>query len=137
MTVSTKKSTNAPREKCRTNYRHFNLPVCKFLFAYLHTISVTKLEKLVAHNKSVKGVIPRKLKLGNQKIITYEQCKAFQTFMQNFLEQHSLVLPGQVSGLSREATEVLPSHMTKKSVFEKYVESFDDDHSLKLHKLKN
>ena len=122
-TVNTKRKSQTDRKQSRANYFYLNADVCVQTLSYVFATSHKTLKVLLKHFKDVKSVIPRKLKSGNQAQITYEESKDFHQFMKNFLEQHSLVLPGRMSGITKHATEILPSSFTKKLVYQAYAQA--------------
>ena len=122
-----KRSSQSDRQSNRTDYHFLTIPVCQFAFSYLYGIGVTTLKVLVKHFAEHKSLVPRKLHRGNQVRISYEQSVNFSSFMKNYLEQYSLVLPGRISGISRQTTEVLPSYLTKKKVYETYCKALAND----------
>ena len=126
-TIKTKRGSQTTRVKARTDYRFMGKPVCTETVCYIHTIGMGKLKELVKHFSAVKAVVPRKLRRGSQKTISYEQSQNFAQFMKNYLEQYSLVLPGRLAGISRSATEVLPSHLTKQAVYGTYKTALPSD----------
>lgn len=130
-TITSKRKTNSLRKKSRTDYRHLGKIICKSSFCYLHCIGESKLDILAKHYSSTKSVVPRKLNQGSKLKISYEQSCNFSTFMTNFLEQHSLVLPGRISGITRQATEVLPSSYTKAFIYHHYSESHNQQTEVK------
>lgn len=131
-TVNSKRSSQTDRKKSRTTYHFLNKPICTTTFTYLYAISPDTLRVLVKHFNDVKCILPRKLKRGNHNKITFEQSTRFHSFMKNYLEQHSLILPGRMSGISKHATEVLPSHTTKGKMYETYIAALRQDEEQKI-----
>ena len=52
-----------------------------------------------------------------KKTCSFEATKQLLTFISNYAEEHVLVLPGRVPGFKRTDVRLLPSHMSKASVW--------------------
>ena len=52
--------------------------------------------------------------------LTLEDVKHVTEFLLNFADQHGLVLPGRVPGFARDNLRILPSHFTRKAIWQLY-----------------
>ena len=123
-TQRSKRASQSQRKSTSSDYSFLGKPVRKLALAYLYGVSVNTPKALGQHFRKHKCILPRKLDRGNKNLISYENAQAFHRFMKNYLKQHSLVLPGRLSGISRQTTEVLPTDCTKLKMYNDYVSSF-------------
>ena len=86
----------------------------------LHSISQNKLTAVIKHYKE-NGLTPRVKKSGrrkyNPRCLSFEDIKGVVSFITNFAEQHTLLLPGRVPGFKRSDIRLLPSHETNASIW--------------------
>ena len=88
----------------------------------LYYVGHTKLENLIRHYKRnglearVHGNTHRQPK----NTMSFEDIRAVVHFLQNFSEQHGLLLPGRVPGYNRADIKLLPSSESKRTIWSKY-----------------
>lgn len=87
------------------------------------SISQNKLTACLSHYKE-HGVTPREKEWGGRKFNTKafkpEDIQNTMRFIQNFAEDHALVLPGRVPGFKRSDVKILPSAYTKAAIWDHY-----------------
>ena len=70
------------------------------------------------------GLTPRRKKSGGRiesgRVLTYDDTTRIFQFIQNFAEEHALVLPGRVPGFKRSDIRLLPSTNSKASIWRDY-----------------
>ena len=55
--------------------------------------------------------------------LTLEDVKHVTAFLMHFGDQHGMVLPGRVPGFARDDLRVLPSHYTRKAIWQLYTDA--------------
>ena len=89
---------------------------------FLHAVGRERYANLCEHYKAFgltlrvhgnKGRLPKKT-------CSFEATKQVSTFISNYAEEHALVLPGRVPGFKRTDVRLLPSHISKASVWRVY-----------------
>ena len=65
--------------------------------------------------------------------LTLEDVQHVNQFLLNIADQQGMVLPGRVPGFARDDIRVLPSHLTKKALWQNY---FDADLGVGVRKVK-
>lgn len=79
--------------------------------------------KNLAESYRTNGLTPRTH--GNshrlpKRTLSYESIREFVVFLQNYVEQHGLLLPGRVPGYSRSDIKLLPSSVSKRGIWRVY-----------------
>ena len=107
--------------------------VCRATYLFLHGIGKDRYNSLSAHYSSHglttrthgnKGRLPKNA-------CSYEAVHHVSTFTENYAEQHALVLPGRVPGFKRTDVRLLPSNMSKASVWRSYRTALKDKADIK------
>lgn len=111
------------RNRTRITHNFMGNPICLKTFLFLNRISKTRYYSLVNHFKK-NGLTLRTH--GNKRRLPSSTCSPETTkeavrFITNMAEEHALVLPGRIPGYHRSDVKLLPSTMTKHSVWEMYV----------------
>lgn len=107
-----------------SSYYIHGVPVCKKVFLFLHCMSHKRLDNLVQQYEKA-GVATRVH--GNTKrlpanSVGTDAVAKVTTFITNFARAHALPLPGRVPG-HRDKVLLLPSDLSKISVYEKYIDA--------------
>lgn len=86
-------------------------------------MSVDKLTALIKWYKE-NGLQPRRKKSGgrimSKRILTYEDVERVVKFMYNFAEVNAIVLPGRAAAFHKWDVKVLPSNLTRSSIWRIY-----------------
>ena len=119
--------TPRPRKHNYMKYFHQGKSICSTMFRFLHTIGEKRLKNLVRSFKA-NGLAPRVH--GNTKRLPHNTLPLSSVeyvvrFLLNFADQNCLLLPGRIPGYSRSDIKLLPSSLSKRSVWKKYHESAD------------
>lgn len=124
--TSSNKAVAKQRKLSQTNYYHEGRPVCRDFFMKIHLIGKDRLGNLLKHLKS-NGLTVRSKRSGgrkcNSRAFSHEVTSNVFSFVSNFAEQHGIKLPGRIPGYKNYDLALLPSHMTKDSVYNIYKES--------------
>ena len=112
------------RERTRMTFYFHGKRICKETFLFLHCISRTKFCSLVKHYKK-SGLTLRSH--GNKKRLpsstfSAETVENVVKFILNVAEDQALLLPGRVPGFKRVDVKLLPSVLTKHSLWKTYSE---------------
>ena len=111
-------SGHKPTERKRINigYMHKGYTICRDMFTFLHGISKHRVQNIKT-NFSENGLIPRTY--GNSlrqshNALSFRTILNVLNFLQNYAEQHGILLPGRIPGFKRDDVKVLPSSDSKK-----------------------
>ena len=112
------RSSHKPTKRQRTTieYVHKAYSVCRKTFTFLHGISKHKLHAIKDHFLD-NGISPREHgNTGKQPkhSLSFNRILGILQFIQNYAEQHAVLLPGRIPGFKRDDVKVLPSSDTKK-----------------------
>lgn len=119
------------RKKSYTNFEFRGHAVCRNFFQFVNGIGVKKL-KNVKRNFLKDGVYPHKHGKSGQPVIpratSTDQKKAVVSFIQNFSQQNSLVMPGRMPNYHLNTDlHILPCSMNKMYVFREYLKCAPDE----------
>lgn len=125
MTERPRQKEQTERKRVRVEYRYKGAQICRDTFMFIHGIFKDRLTNLIQHYQQ-NGVTSRTH--GNTKrtlhnALTYEQRVNVVRFIQNYAEEHAILLPGRIPGYSRTDLKLLPSSCTKAAVHLAYTES--------------
>lgn len=127
LTQRSKQAAQSFRTLPRTSYFFEGQPVCRELFLYVHCMSAKRLRNLVAHFKD-NGVVQRLHKGSKQKprhALSFEDITAVVGFISNFAEANAIILPGRQPYGWNTDCKLLPTHCTKRQVYNLYAEEAD------------
>ena len=118
----TKHSTSVlvkDRRRERSSYCHQGKTICRTTFLFLHNIGYFTFKALRRSCREV-GLVPRVH--GNARrlppnALTYESIKHVVSFIENYAEDHAILLPGRIPGYKRSDLQLLPCSTTKRSVW--------------------
>ncbi|XP_065901333.1 uncharacterized protein [Dysidea avara] len=108
------------RQRNYSDYMHNRVPVCSVTFGFLYGIGPkTRLQSIRSHYLEC-GMTPRVH--GNTKCLPhnampFDVINAAVKFLQNYAEQHAILLPGRIPGYKRDNMKLLPSSSSKKVSF--------------------
>ena len=108
--------TSLKSERDYSGYTHNCLSVCTVTFGFLYGIgSKKRLQSLRSHYLE-NGMTPRVH--GNTKSLPHNALpfgviNAAVKFLQNYTEQHAILLPGRIPGYKRDNMTLLPSSSSK------------------------
>ena len=127
--VSESGRSEKKRERTRMTFYFHGKRICKEAFLFLHCISRTKFCSLVKHYKK-NGLTLRSH--GNKKRLpsstfSAETVENVVKFILNVAEDQALLLPGRVPGFKRVDVKLLPSVLTKHSLWKTYSEICADN----------
>ena len=106
----------AKRQKMVTTYMHHGHHLCKSTYNFLHGIGNHQ-AKAVKQSYLQNGLAVRTH--GNTRRIphnalSFQQISNIVTFIQNYAEQHAILLPGRIPAFKRDDLKLLPSSDSKK-----------------------
>ena len=112
------------RQNTRMCYFYHGKRICKKTFLFLHCLQSYRFHSLVKHYRK-NGLTLRTL--GNSKRLpssssSTETVEQVVKFIKNVSEEQALLLPGRVPGFKRIDVKLLPSNLTKHSLWKKYVD---------------
>jgi hypothetical protein len=90
----------------------------------VHNSRLLRLRKHYVEN----GLVPLESKAGGQRpntSISFEDTQKLVTFLQNYAEDHALLLPGRVPGVWKDDVVLLPSSHTKAYVYLRYQDAMN------------
>lgn len=111
-----------PREREFTTYLHQGLPVCRQVFLFLHNVG-PRAFKTIRMSCRHDGIAPRVH--GNKRrlppnALSFEETRGVVAFIQNYAEEHAIMLLGRVPGYRKTDLQLLPCHTTKYLVWKVY-----------------
>ena len=117
------RSESQPK-RSRINFYYHGKRICKTSFLFLHCINKTRFCRLVKHYRK-NGLTVRVH--GNKKRLpsstfSAETVENVVKFIMNTAEEQALLLPGCVPGFKRVDVKLLPSVLTKHSLWKTYME---------------
>ena len=106
------------RQRERSCYVHQGLTICRTTFLFLHAVGKSTF-KALRRSCREDGLVPRVH--GNARrlpsnSLTYESIK----HIENYTEDHAILLPGRIPGYKRSDLQLLPCSTTKRSVWNIY-----------------
>ena len=110
------------RQRERSCYVHQRLTICRSTFLFLHAVGKSTF-KALRRSCREDGLVPRVH--GNARRLpsdsfTYESIKYVVSFIENYAEDHTILLPGRIPGYKRSDLQLLPCSTTKRSVWNIY-----------------
>ena len=106
----------AKRQRTTIDYMHKAYHVCRNTFTFLHEVSKHKVQAIKKHFLD-NGITTREHgNTGNhpKHALTFRLILGILQFIQNYAEQHAILLPGRIPEFKRDDIKVLPSSDTKK-----------------------
>jgi hypothetical protein len=126
--ISLEQDTCSSRIHIEYSFR--GIKVCKKSFLFIHAIG-TKVFKNVVTHFNENGLTPRmhgNIKRLPANTISFAVTEKIVQFITNFATIHALPLPGRIPGIySDEKALLLPSHMSKRSVYREYQKICDQE----------
>ena len=116
------------RQKVRIQYLHKGQTICKVLWLYLHCIGKDKLEAYIKHYRlnGVETRIHKNTKKRPAKSLAYGDTRRVVDFVINFSEIHGYKLPGRSPKHWVTDPMLLPTNVTKKTVYDEYQKLCED-----------
>lgn len=106
----------AKRQKTTTTYMHHGHNLCKTTYNFLHGVGNHRV-KAVKQSYLQNGLSPRShgnAGRSSHNALSYTQINNIVKFIQNYAEQHAILLPGRIPGYKRDDLKLLPSSDSKK-----------------------
>jgi len=121
-----KYSLLTPR-RVHTTYYHLGKRICHTTFRFLHGIGKTSLENLMLHIQD-HGTSPRSH--GNSKCLSHNALSFSSVenviqFLVNNATTNAIILPGRIPGYRSTEVKLLPSSVSKRSIWKLYHDSSD------------
>ena len=117
------------RQRVHTTFSHAGKGVCVKTFRFLHTVGEKRLKNLLKSYKE-NGLTPRVHGNTNRRpkhSLSFQSTEYVVRFLINYAEQHALLLPGRIPGYSRSDIKLLPSSVSKRTVWRTYQQASDDE----------
>ncbi|XP_055076286.2 uncharacterized protein [Misgurnus anguillicaudatus] len=125
--ITSKKKAPTKRKCARTTYFIGGIEICKNTFVFLMGIGRDTLADIVKHYEE-NGARPRLRKKHSLprppvRFIKSEDINRVVDFIKNYAEDNAILLPGQQPGHKYCHVKLLPTHVSKASVWRLYVKS--------------
>ena len=117
------------RVRSHTKFLFSGQPVCLTTFCFLHCIGRGK---FTATKSSwlQNGLRPQQHTcVTPHNATSYTEITRVVHFILQYAEDHGILLPGRVPGYKRNDLQLLPSHTTKRDVWQLYYSALEEDHS--------
>ena len=99
-----------------SNYMYNGYNVCKNTFAFLHGIGVNHYLQAIRKHYMENGLairVHQNTKRLPVNTLSYDDIKCIIQFLQNYAEQHAILLPGRIPGYKRDDVKLLPLSNSK------------------------
>lgn len=108
---------SAKRSKASSNFMHHGYNVCKVTYAFLYGVGVNHRILAIRKHYQENGLEPRTHK--NYKrlpshTLSFDDITRIVKFLEQYAEQHAILLPGRVPNHKRDDVKLLPSSTSKK-----------------------
>ena len=138
-TISSHRKYQTERKRDRMTYMHEGKKICRDTFMFMHGIFKDRLEALLRHYKQ-EGIQPRQH--GNlhrlpANALAVVDIQHVVKFVENYAEEHAILLPGRIPGYKRDDLRLLPSSSTKAVVYRAYAQSCALGGSIYIGKIKS
>ena len=121
VSIESRHSTTARvRQYC--SYHHQGKPVCLRTFLFLHSIGSKRLKNLLTSFQK-KGTLPRvhgNFKRLPSNALSFSSVEHVVSFVVNYAEENSILLPGRIPGYKSSDLNLLPSSKSKKEIWRMY-----------------
>ena len=104
------------RQKTMMTYIHHGHNLCKKTYSFLHDVGNHRV-KAIRQSYLQNGLTPHchgNSGRSSHNALTYKQIECIVKFIQNYAEQHAVLLPGRIPGQKRDDLKLLPSSDSKK-----------------------
>ncbi len=104
------------------SYYHQGKPVCLRTFLFLHSIGSKRLKNLLASFQK-QGTLPRvhgNFKRLPSNALSFSSIEHVVSFVVNYAEENSILLPGRIPGYKSSDLKLLPSSKSKKEIWRMY-----------------
>ena len=108
---------DAKRRKTSSNFMHHGHNVCKVTFSFLHGIGINHRTLAMRKHYQEKGLEPRTHQNSRRlppRTLSFDDINRVVKYLQQYAEQHAILLPGRVPGIKRDDVKMLPSSNSKK-----------------------
>ena len=127
--VSTSGRTETARKRTRIPFFYHGRRICRKTFLFLHRIHQRRFYSLLKHYK--KNGLSVRVHGNNKQLPTStsspETIENVVKFIRNVAEEQALLLPGPVPGFKRTDVKLLPSTLTKHSLWKTYQDLCNND----------
>lgn len=108
---------DAKRRKLSSNFMHHGYNVCKVTFAFLYGIGINHRVLAIRKHYQQQGLEPRTHQNSKRlpaQTLSFDDINRIVKYLQQYAEQHAILLPGRVPGYKRDDVKLLPSSNSKK-----------------------
>ena len=108
---------DSKRRKVSSNFMHHGHHVCKVTFAFLHGIGINHRVLAIRKHYEENGMETRTHQNSKRlpaRTLSFDDINRVVKFLQQFAEQHAILLPGRVPNHKRDDVKLLPSSNSKK-----------------------
>ena len=108
---------DAKRRKVSSNFMHHGHNICKVTFAFLYGIGINHRVLAIRKHYQQQGLEPRTHQNSRRlppRTLSFDDINRIVKYLQQYAEQHAILLPGRVPGCKRDDVKLLPSSNSKK-----------------------
>jgi hypothetical protein len=122
--------------RCNNVYKFCNVDICQMMYLFIHPMGYSRFKSLQNHFMA-EGIAPRRHGLSGKpgyraNAIGPDVTEAVVTFIKKYAEKFAIPPPGRMPRFKDWKVMKLPSHETKMSVYQKYIEAVGDNEKLKI-----
>ncbi|KAG8266542.1 hypothetical protein J6590_108221 [Homalodisca vitripennis] len=120
---------NTERKNSRTTFYLKGRPVCKNTYMFAHNIKIKRLKRLTKMYNTSGLIATAHGNTGKVKknVTSFKDTEFVVKFLQNYAEQHAIILPGRSKTVYNTSLKLLPSSDSKVKIYDKYRASFTDE----------
>ena len=108
---------DAKRRKVSSNFMHHGHNICKVTNAILYGIGINHWVLAIRKHYQQQGLEPRTHQNSRRlppRTLSFDDINRIVKYLQQYAEQHAILLPGRVPGCKRDDVKLLPSSNSKK-----------------------
>ena len=108
---------DAKRRKVSSNFMHHGHNVCKLTFSFLYGVGINHRILAIRKHYQEQGLETRTHQNSKRlpaQTLSFDDISNIVKYLQQYAEQHAILLPGRVPGCKRDDVKMLPSSNSKK-----------------------
>ena len=116
-TIKDGRHKDAKRRKMSSNFIHHGHNVCKVTFAFLYGVGINHRVLALKKHYQENGMETRVHQNSKQtpaQALSFDDINRIVKYLNQYVEQHAILLPGRIPGQKRDDVKLLPSSSSKR-----------------------
>ena len=116
-TIKDGRHKDAKRRKMSSNFMHHGHNVCKVTFAFLYGVGINHRVLALRKHYQENGMETRVHQNSKQtpaQALSFDDINRIVKYLNQYVEQHAILLPGRIPGQKRDDVKLLPSSSSKR-----------------------